>query len=274
MAGLLAGLVCMAILMSVALPTWRQAMQREKEEELIFRGKQYARAVELFQRRFANAFPPTVDILIDQKFLRKKYKDPMTEDGEFQLLYQLDAIQQGGQGGQSSSQPGRAAVAASPSGRGGQTAGQSSFSSQASVGAPRGGMIGVVSKSKEKSIRLYNGRNYYNEWQFVYMPVTVGGAGGIGGGMQQRGMQRGGAGGQGGMGAGGGGRGGRGGGAGMRGGGRGGPGGEGMPGGGRGGPGGQGFPPGGQGFPPGGQGGPGRAGAAGTGGIQRGAGGM
>ena len=32
------------------------------------------------------------------------------------------------------------------------------------------GIVGVVSKSKATSIRLYNGRSHYNEWQFVYIP--------------------------------------------------------------------------------------------------------
>ena len=74
--------------MTVALPAWRQANQREKEEELVFRGRQYVRAVQLFQRRFAATYPPSVDVLVQQKFLRKKYKDPMVEDGEFEVLYQ------------------------------------------------------------------------------------------------------------------------------------------------------------------------------------------
>ena len=32
-----------------------------------------------------------------------------------------------------------------------------------------GGMMGVRSKSKDESIRLYLGRNHYNEWQFIYV---------------------------------------------------------------------------------------------------------
>ena len=47
-----------------------------------------------------------------------------------------------------------------------------------------GGIIGVVSKSKDKSIRLYNGRSHYNEWAFVYtaqMQAPGAGAPGAGG---------------------------------------------------------------------------------------------
>ena len=187
MAALLVSLAIMAILMTVAMPTWRQAAQREREEELIFRGKQYARAVELFQRRYANAFPPNVDILVEQGFLRKKYKDPVAENGEFQLLYQLDMQQLAGrQAG------GRGAGASPDAGRQGRGAQPSAFGGTTGVGGvagPRGGIVGVVSTSKDKSIRLYNGRNYYNEWQFVYVPLTIG-PGGVPGGMQQRPGQR------------------------------------------------------------------------------------
>src|SRR5258708_21620011 len=53
---------------------------REKEEYLVFRGKQYVHAIGLFQRKFANAYPPNVDVLVEQRFLRKKFKDPITND--------------------------------------------------------------------------------------------------------------------------------------------------------------------------------------------------
>src|SRR5581483_7651490 len=35
-----------------------------------------------------------------------------------------------------------------------------------------GGIIGVTSKSKDKSILLYKGRGHYNEWAFVYTQQT------------------------------------------------------------------------------------------------------
>ena len=54
-----------------------------------------------------------------------------------------------------------------------------------SIGTPgagaAGGIIGVTSKSKDKSIRLYNGRSHYNEWAFIFTQQVqqpgVGGAG-------------------------------------------------------------------------------------------------
>jgi len=85
MAALLVALSVLAVFMTIALPVWNTQAQREKEAELVFRGEQYARAVMLYQRKFANALPPSVDVLLNDRYLRKKYKDPIT-NGEFQLL--------------------------------------------------------------------------------------------------------------------------------------------------------------------------------------------
>ncbi len=79
MAGLIVGITVMAIVMTAAMPVWKHTAQREKEEELVFRGEQYVHAIGLFQRKYANAYPPSIDVLVEQKFLRKKYKDPITE---------------------------------------------------------------------------------------------------------------------------------------------------------------------------------------------------
>lgn len=177
MAALLVALNIMAVVLTVALPTWRTLMKREKESELIWRGQQYARAIGLFQRKYANTFPPNVDILLNERFLRKKYKDPMTKDGEFQILY---AASQNAPG-----QPGQPQVPGQPQAPGqsgpgqvsqiGQTGARPSpldVGSQGPAGA-RGGIMGVASKSTESSLREYNGRTKYNEWAFVWQAAST-----------------------------------------------------------------------------------------------------
>ena len=57
MAALLVALAVMAVVLGAAMPTWSHMIRREKEEELIFRGLQYARAINQYQRKFANASP-------------------------------------------------------------------------------------------------------------------------------------------------------------------------------------------------------------------------
>jgi type II secretory pathway pseudopilin PulG len=197
MAAVLVSVALMAIVMSALLPVWRQQVQREKEAELAFRGEQYARAIYLFQRSNGGQNPPSLDVLVSGRYLRKKYKDPMTEDGEFQPLA-LGANQPGVPGGPQRGGPpqrggspqrggtppqvggGRISVQPSP-GLGG---------SQPTGGAQGGGGIArVVSKSKEASIRIYRGGAHYNEWQFVYnargQRGAPGGRGGPGGGPTQ-----------------------------------------------------------------------------------------
>jgi type II secretory pathway pseudopilin PulG len=184
MAALLVAIGVMGVMLLAAMPAWRQVVQREKEEELIFRGQQYARAIGLFQRKFGVSFPPNLDVLVEQRLLRKKYKDPMTADGEFQLLYQgtLVAAQRPGQGTQRSGLPGSGSSPfAQQSGRGttgtgagtGLGTGPGDARSGPGLAGARGGIVGVASKSTAKSIRLYNGRNYYNEWEFVFVPIPT-----------------------------------------------------------------------------------------------------
>jgi len=165
MAALLVSLAVMAVLMSLALPVWRHQAIREKEAELVFRGEQYARAIALYQRKLGpGSLPPSIDILVEQKFLRKKYTDPMTADGEFQILF---ATQQAG--GQRGRGAGAGAGAASPSqGPPGAVGGVSAGGTSQAQGGLRGGMIGVTSKSPDASIRVYNGGTHYNEWQFIF----------------------------------------------------------------------------------------------------------
>jgi len=184
MAALLVALGVMAVLMSVALPVWRQQAQREKEAELVFRGEQYARAIGLYQRK-TGSFPTNIDVLVTQRFLRKKYKDPMTEDGEFTLI-PASAVGGGtplgpNPGGQI---PGRGQGSAgatgripTPSGTPQGSGGSGGFSLGAGLGGP---FMGVQSKSKEASIRVYKGRTHYNEWQFL-IAVSNRPGGGVGG---------------------------------------------------------------------------------------------
>ena len=101
----------------------------------------WARTYSAYQKKYANASPPSFDVLVEQHFLRKKFKDPLSpsEDGEFQPLY---ASTQAGQAGQAAG----TLASTTPSG---------------------GGIIGVASRNTGQSIRTYNNATHYNEWQFI-----------------------------------------------------------------------------------------------------------
>src|SRR5271155_1343870 len=66
--------------------------RREKEQEMIWRGKQYTRAVRLYNAKLGH-FPTSLDDLTKPKtgsihFMRQAYKDPMNkEDGSWRLIY-------------------------------------------------------------------------------------------------------------------------------------------------------------------------------------------
>ena len=85
MAALLVAMAVMAVVMSALLPVWRTLSIREKEEELIFRGQQYDRAVQLYRQKTSAPGAPSLDVLIKGHFLRHKYLDPIT-NGEFELV--------------------------------------------------------------------------------------------------------------------------------------------------------------------------------------------
>jgi hypothetical protein len=75
-----------------AAPYIRTERQREKEEEMIWRGKQYVRGVKLYYKK-TGRFPTSVDDLTKPKlgslrFMRQAYKDPMNKaDGAWRYIY-------------------------------------------------------------------------------------------------------------------------------------------------------------------------------------------
>jgi type II secretory pathway pseudopilin PulG len=183
---LLVGLSIMAVMTAAVMPVWRQIGRREKETELVFRGEQYARAIGLFQRKNGpGTLPPSFDVLVEQRYLRKKFKDPITND-DFAVIGQ-NAVTQGA-GETAPTAPTGTATAPATTGRAGAPGptgargGTSPFAvPNSSAGATVvSGIAGVSSKSKDQSIRLYKGRNHYNEWAFIFTaPAAAAGAGGV-----------------------------------------------------------------------------------------------
>jgi type II secretory pathway pseudopilin PulG len=171
MAALLVALAVMAIMMSAALPVWRRAAQRQKEDELIWRGNQYVRGIRLYAAKNGGILPPSVDALVSGHFIRKKYKDPITND-DFDYLG-AGATTPGVAPGQGQGRPGQPgqpqqSPTSTMNGQPGPT------STIASSGVVPGGLSGVRSKSKDESIKIYQGRTHYNEWTFIYVSQNPG----------------------------------------------------------------------------------------------------
>lgn len=75
-----------------AAPYVRTERRREKEQEMIWRGKQYVRGIKLYYRK-TGRFPTSLDDLTKPKlgslrFMRQAYDDPMNKtDGSWRLIY-------------------------------------------------------------------------------------------------------------------------------------------------------------------------------------------
>ncbi len=273
---LLAIMLMMAFMVITATyyvaPKVVQQIKRDREEEMIHRGTEYARAIKKFYKKNGR-YPATLDDLDKGqiRYLRQRYKDPLTKDGKWKLLTYADiatllnaagpgtpaaalgaqgssltpggmvvpggssagsfgsAFQQqqqsqqpgsqsgfsvnSGQGyspqnttgsiagfptnsdqgnnaeGVSSSETGSSQAGGNqgfsfgnnqPGGLGGNQAGganqpgNSPFGQNTTGGNTQfggGAIVGVASLCKEKTIRIYNKKKTYNEWQFIYSPM-------------------------------------------------------------------------------------------------------
>lgn len=210
-------------------------MKRDREEELIHRGVQYSRAVRRYVKKLGR-YPARIEDLEHTnniRFLRKRYKDPITGK-DFKLLHQTDILLSFSPGAASGLQPGSdadsgAQQVAGPgalnspvSGPGGPgpsaipgdaqpDSGGQNDTSQSDQSAPNnaaptrdnqgfngsgrgaspqpailgasatqvnpqtfggGAILGVASTSKDKSIRQFNKKDHYNQWQFIYDAST------------------------------------------------------------------------------------------------------
>jgi len=89
----------LVIAATVVAPKIAFTIKRDREQEMIHRGVQYTRAIRAFSRKFGR-FPNSIEELQNtngQRFLRKRYKDPITGK-DFKLLHLTDVQLSGGPG--------------------------------------------------------------------------------------------------------------------------------------------------------------------------------
>ena len=143
---LLALIVVMGIMLATARPPLKALVQRENEEELIFRGEAIARALKAYQAKF-NKYPTDLDevMKVRPSLLRKKYRDPMTPDGEWDYLTQV--------------QPGAS----------GET-----------KGLPIIGVRSRISGDGENAYKLYKNKSLISDWRFLADESVLGAGGGRG----------------------------------------------------------------------------------------------
>ena len=130
----------------IALPVWQTEVKREKEEELIFRGKQYAEAVRLYVQKNPGKYPASLKELLDKKCIRRLYRDPFDRDGLWNIIL---------------------ASGKAPSGR--ESAQEVLVAPERSLpGIKNPQILGVVSSSTDKSVKIYNDQESHDKWLFFF----------------------------------------------------------------------------------------------------------
>jgi type II secretory pathway pseudopilin PulG len=187
LAGALAIIAILAIFWALTLPLWSRIKQRDNEEELIFRGNEYVEAIARYHQKFGT-YPPDLETLEKLKYIRKLYLDPMTKTGKWKVLHP-DVLPQTGAAGQINLPGGNKNTnnnadledededegdedenenaqfpGLNPDDEDEEEEDEIEEKEAESVGP----VVGVVSRSKKDSIKIYNGQTKYNSWKFVY----------------------------------------------------------------------------------------------------------
>jgi type II secretory pathway pseudopilin PulG len=199
-------LFVLAVLLLFAVQPASIIAQRMKEQELLFRGREYTEAIRNYQYEHGGGFPTHLEDLLkvgpkNHRYIRKVWSNPFDPDGLWGILapgstvvtvaedgkitYNFQAQPSPGQSpmGQPQQPPGQppqvpggtgGGETEGTEGEGGQQSGSKShsyvlpFRLDGEDGQP---IVGVYCKLHKKSFSEFFGKNYYDEWFFS--PLVV-----------------------------------------------------------------------------------------------------
>jgi type II secretory pathway pseudopilin PulG len=175
---LIVALTVLNIMIAAMMPLMSTEIQREKEEELIFRGFQYAEAIRIFHLRFQR-FPTKLEELIEIKprCIRQLWKDPMTKDGKWGLIFQGQGVPlnpqnpQNPEGQQPSNVNPQDPEGRPSNGQDGNGLNTPKQGDEVAIGP----IVGVYSKSPRDSHLVFYGHQRYDEWRFTFDLIPNGG---------------------------------------------------------------------------------------------------
>jgi type II secretory pathway pseudopilin PulG len=184
----------LTVMLAIALPAVSKVVQRDNEEELIFRGLQYAEAIRVFQARNGR-YPVSLDELIEvePRSIRQLWAEPMSADGRWGLIYASAPGQVGGRTGNLAGGSGPLTVpgsllGADPEGEEDEDEDDGDLGSEVGGGvsqplsrqerrirgrAGRGGTLGggpitgVHSLSEKEALKSFLGGGTYKDWRFT-----------------------------------------------------------------------------------------------------------
>jgi type II secretory pathway pseudopilin PulG len=87
--GLVVAIFLILLALSVAAPRVAHELRREQEVETIHRGNQYVRAIQMYHKKIGS-YPGSIEQLEktnNQRFLRRRYIDPMTGKDDWRLIH-------------------------------------------------------------------------------------------------------------------------------------------------------------------------------------------
>jgi len=191
--GVVVAMAILTILIAAVGPSIATIIQRDKETELIFRGKQFARAVLVFQKRFGR-YPNSLKELKEARprAIRRLWREPLCncEDGWVPIIagtpeaMPMSAVPPGSQprGGFPrtptpgfGNQPPSTYTGTGPTpppflgGGGPPTPTPKSIFDQGLTGEVRtvGPIVGVRTKIRQKALQKWRDHEYTDEWRFI-----------------------------------------------------------------------------------------------------------
>ena len=137
LAMLLALITAAGILLTKAMPSVVAEVQRDQEEELIFRGEAIRNAMRRYKAT-TGKYPISLEDLVKvrPRILRKLYKDPMTAEGEWDIVTAVP--------------PGASGI---------------------KTGLP---IAAIRSQSQKDSFKIYQGKTLYSDWVFAASDELLG----------------------------------------------------------------------------------------------------
>lgn len=168
-------ILIMNVAVAMALPVWSTIIQREKEEELIFRGFQYAEAIRVFQQRHGRLPVKLKELVeVEPRSIRQLWKDPMTDSHDWGIVLAAGANRTAtrpGRGGNQGGQPDR------DKGRPGDPSRDVGLPGTSDPNLPKGPIIGVFSRSTDDAVKVFFDQQRYSDWKFTLPLITEEGGG-------------------------------------------------------------------------------------------------
>lgn len=188
--GVVVAIAIITILLAAVGPSIATIIERDREAELVFRGKQYARSIVAFQKRYGRLPNELKELAkIKPRSIRQLWKDPMCDCDDWEIIIAgtpdaapMGSLQVQGGGlpttpglrrtpGGIFGQPGDSGLTPTPPpflGGGGTVA---RTPTPASIfgqpGKKVGPIVGVRTKVHRKGLKPWRGKDYTDEWRFI-----------------------------------------------------------------------------------------------------------